>query len=261
MKNIENSFKNFIKQSGEVALNMDCSNLRKLAKAEDKEKVVTYSIVDTSADIYVKNIEVDSMTTSYEVLIKGKSVGRFTLSIPGAHNISNSLPVIYFANKFGVSFDEIRERLKNFKGARRRFDVLYDKDIKIVDDYAHHPTEIKATLQAVRERTKGRVVAIFQPHRYSRVKFLWDKFEGVFDSADDIILLPTYSAGEENIYGITSEDLAKKIAPKGNIRVFGGEKEIYENIKGSEEQTMYLFMGAGDISSMAHNITKLLENN
>jgi UDP-N-acetylmuramate--alanine ligase len=260
-ENIEKSFKNFIKQSGEVAVNIDCENLKKLAKDEEINKIITYSIFDSSADIFAKNIEVDSFTTSYELILKGKSLGRFVLSIPGIHNVSNSLPVIYFANKFGVSLDEIKTRLKKFKGARRRFDVLYDKDIKIVDDYAHHPTEIKATLQAVKERTTGKVVAIFQPHRYSRVKFLWDKFEGVFDSADDIILLPTYSAGEENIYVITSEELARKIAPRGNVRVFEGEKEIYENIKCAEEQTMYLFMGAGDISSMAHNITKLLEKN
>lgn len=260
-ENIENSFRLFISQSKKIAVNIDCLNIRKMIDKEDRKKLITYSTIDQEADLYAKNISVTCSETSYELIAKGKSMGRFHLSIPGLHNISNSIPVVYFASKFGVSFEEIKEKLKAFKGARRRFDVLYDKDIKIVDDYAHHPTEIKATLQAVRERTKDKVVAIFQPHRFSRLNFLWDKFEGAFDNADDIILLPTYSAGEENIYGITTEELAKKIAPNGNIKVFCDEKEIYESIKDTNDNTMYLFMGAGDISLMAHNITKLLEKN
>jgi len=263
-ENIESSFKRFIMQTEKtVLINHDCENIKKILdlKEETKAEILTYSTWNKEADIYVENMRLDISKTSFTVLYRGEEIGEFTLAIPGLHNISNSLPVIYLANKFGVGKENIEKSLMNFKGARRRFDILFDREIKIVDDYAHHPTEIKATLQAVRERTQEKVVAIFQPHRYSRVKFLWDKFDGVFDNADDIILLPTYSAGEENIYGISSEQLAEKIAPRGNIKVLKNEKDIYENITASNEKALYLFMGAGDISSMAHNITKLLEKN
>ncbi len=259
-KNIENSFRRFIDQtSNKVIANIDCENVVNIIK--DNEKVITYSLKNEEADIYAKNIRIESFKTFYEVYIDNKFVGEYSLGIPGIHNVSNSLPVIYLALKFGVEKDELVDKLLKFRGAKRRFDILYDKDIKIVDDYAHHPTEIKATLQAVRERTEEKVVAIFQPHRYSRIKFLWDRFEGVFDKADEIILLPTYSAGEENIYGIKSEDFAEFIAPKGNIKLAQGEKDLYETIGRKEKDTLYLFMGAGDISKMAHNITELLEKN
>lgn len=258
-ENIENSFRRFIEQTTEeVAVNIDCENIKSIVA--DYDKIKTYSISDTKAYIHAKNIRVESLKTVYEVVIDGRSYGEFQLAIPGLHNVSNSLPVIYYAIKFGVETEEIKEKLLNFRGAKRRFDILYDKNPVIIDDYAHHPTEIKATLDAVRERTQDRVVAIFQPHRYSRVKFLWDKFQGVFDKADDIILLPTYSAGEDNIYGITSDKLAKQIAPKGNIKCLNNQDEIYKDIINEKEKVMYLFMGAGDISKMAHNITELLEN-
>ncbi len=259
-KNIEKSFRRFINQtSNKVIANVDCENLVNIIK--DNDKIITYSLKDKKADIYAKNIRVESFKTFYEVYINNKFVGEYSLGIPGIHNVSNSLPVIYLALEFGVDKAELKEKLLRFRGAKRRFDILYDKKIKIVDDYAHHPTEIKATLQAVRERTEEKVVAIFQPHRYSRIKFLWDRFEGVFDRADEIILLPIYSAGEENIYGVESKDFAKFIAPKGNIKLAEGEKDLYETIDKDEKDTLYLFMGAGDISKMAHNITELLEKN
>lgn len=259
-KNIEESFIRFMDQTKEeIIANVDCENVVNIIK--DNDKVITYSMKSESAHIYAKNIRIESFKTFYDVYIDKEYVGEFSLGIPGLHNVSNSLPVIYLALKFGVDKEELSDKLLKFRGAKRRFDILYDKDIKIVDDYAHHPTEIKATLQAVRERTDEKVVAIFQPHRFSRIKFLWDRFEGVFDKADEVILLPTYSAGEENIYGIVPEEFAKFIAPKGNIKLAQDEKDLYETIEKQEKDTLYLFMGAGDISKMAHNITELLEKN
>lgn len=263
-ENIENSFKRFIKQTEKtILINYDCENIKKILdmKKEIKGEMLTYSTWNKEADIYLENMKLDVSKTSFTVFFRSKKLGTFSLSVPGLHNVSNSLPVIFLAKKFGLSNEIIQENIFKFKGARRRFDVLFDREIKIVDDYAHHPTEIKATLQAVRERTKDKVVAIFQPHRYSRIKFLWDKFDGAFDNADDIILLPTYSAGEENTYGISTRDFAEKIAPRGNINFLKSESDIYEKIIKSQDKALYLFMGAGDISLMAHNITRLLEKN
>ena len=115
-----------------------------------------------------------------------------------------------------------------------------------------------ATVKAAKERCTTKLIAIFQPHRYSRVKFLFDRFEGVFDLADEIMLLPTYAAGEKDEFGISMQDLAEKIRP-GKVKLVHNSDEILDKIKEKNEAGMYLFMGAGDISGMAHNIAKVLE--
>lgn len=256
-ENIKNSFVQFMNQTEkEIIVNIDCPTVRELIQG--RENIITYSTKNENADIFAKNIEVDGLKTKYEVIIKGESIGNIKLTIPGEHNVSNSLPVIYLALKFGVKLEELKDKLAHFKGARRRFDVLLDNGIQIIDDYAHHPTEILATVKAAKERCTTRLVAIFQPHRYSRVKFLFDRFEGVFDMADEIMLLPTYAAGEKDEFGISMKDLADKIRP-GKVKLVHNADEILKEIETEDKSGMYLFMGAGDISGMAHNIAKILE--
>ena len=256
-QNIKNSFVQFMDQTEkEIIVNIDCPTVRELIV--DRKNIITYSTRTENADIYAKNIAVDGLKTKYEVFINGKSLGEIKLTIPGEHNVSNSLPVVYLALKFGVELEELKDKLSHFKGARRRFDVLLDDGVQIIDDYAHHPTEILATVKAAKERCTTKLIAIFQPHRYSRVKFLFDRFEGVFDLADEIMLLPTYAAGEKDEFGISMQDLAEKIRP-GKVKLVHNSDEILDKIKEKNEAGMYLFMGAGDISGMAHNIAKVLE--
>ena len=256
-ENIKNSFIQFMNQTEkEIIVNIDCPTVKELIV--DRKNIVTYSTKTENADIYAKNIAVDGLKTKYEVFVKGKSLGEIKLTIPGEHNVSNSLPVIYLALKFGVELEELKDKLSHFKGARRRFDVLLDEEIQIIDDYAHHPTEILATVKAAKERCTTKLIAIFQPHRYSRVKFLFDRFEGVFDLADEIMLLPTYAAGEKDEFGISIQQLADKIRP-GKVKLVHNGDDILDEIKEKNEAGMYLFMGAGDISGMAHNIAKVLE--
>lgn len=257
-ENIQNSFKRFIEQtSGKVIVSKDCENISELIR--NYENILTYSTKDMEADIYADNIEVINEETHYDVFVNNNKIDRFSLSIPGLHNVSNSLGVIYIALELGVAVEEIKDKLSKTQGADRRFDLIYNKEIKIVDDYAHHPTEIKATLKAAKERNIKKLVAIFQPHRYSRTKFLFEEFNGAFDSADEVILLPTYAAGETNIYNITEKDLAKKIAHKNKVKVLDTNESVLEEIKNAEINSMYLFMGAGDISQLAHEISKNLE--
>ena len=256
-QNIKNSFVQFMDQTEkEIIVNIDCPTVRELIV--DRKNIITYSTRTENADIYAKNITVDGLKTKYEIFINGKSLGEIKLTIPGEHNVSNSLPVVYLALKFGVELEELKDKLSHFKGARRRFDVLLDDGVQIIDDYAHHPTEILATVKAAKERCTTKLIAIFQPHRYSRVKFLFDRFEGVFDLADEIMLLPTYAAGEKDEFGISMQDLAEKIRP-GKVKLVHNSDEILDKIKEKNEAGMYLFMGAGDISGMAHNIAKVLE--
>ena len=256
-QNIKNSFVQFMDQTEkEIIVNIDCPTVRELIV--DRKNIITYSTRTENADIYAKNIAVDGLKTKYEIFINGKSLGEIKLTIPGEHNVSNSLPVVYLALKFGVELEELKDKLSHFKGARRRFDVLLDDGVQIIDDYAHHPTEILATVKAAKERCTTKLIAIFQPHRYSRVKFLFDRFEGVFDLADEIMLLPTYAAGEKDEFGISMQDLAEKRRP-GKVKLVHNSDEILDKIKEKNEAGMYLFMGAGDISGMAHNIAKVLE--
>ena len=149
--------------------------------------------------------------------------------------------------------NSVKEKLKKFKGANRRYQVIYDKGIRIIDDYAHHPTEIKATIEAAKNTEKGEVTVIFQPHRYSRTKFFFDDFVESLKKADKLILLPIYGAGEDNTYDITSESLAEKISKKVQVC---SEDEIKEIVVKSNETGNYngtfIFMGAGSVSNLAH---------
>ncbi|WP_134113307.1 UDP-N-acetylmuramate--L-alanine ligase [Hypnocyclicus thermotrophus] len=258
-ENIENSFKNFINQTEEeVILCIDCKNAKNLSKYSDKIK--TYSIIDKEANIYAENInQIDNFTT-FDLFIENKYIDNFKIKIPGIHNVSNAIGTIYLAIKFGVEIEEIKQKLATFNNAKRRFDVLYSNGITIVDDYAHHPTEIKATLRAAKERKTDKIIAVFQPHRYSRLKFLLDKFIGVFDLADEVIILPIYSAGEKNIYGVDEKILVEKIN-HSKINIIKGEEDILNKIKENKIKTTYLFMGAGDISQIAHNLSEKISNN
>jgi UDP-N-acetylmuramate--alanine ligase len=161
------------------------------------------------------------------------------------------------AYTLGVSLEEIKKRIERFKGAKRRYDILLDGNTRIIDDYAHHPTEIIATLEGAKKIENKKITAIFQPHKYSRVNFLYEEFKGCFDLADDMILLPIYSAGEENIYGIELEKLAKDMYTTGEPRIMTTVEELYELVK--EDERTYIFMGAGTISQMAYEIVKKLE--
>lgn len=255
--NIKKSFEEFIdKTSDIVILNKDCSEIEKLNLKN--ENIVWYSINDKSADIYAANIEYKNKESHYEVVKNGESLGQFKLSIPGEHNISNSLGVIYLAHEFLCDMDKVKEYLYNFRGANRRYQILYDKSIKIIDDYAHHPTEITATINAAKKIENGKLIAIFQPHRYSRTNFFLNEFAKSLKIADEIYLLPIYSAEETNIYGVSSEKLAELIG--SNTKVYS-EEEISDLVLSNKSgNDVYLFMGAGSISRIANGIkNKLIE--
>ena len=220
------------------------------------KNIIWYSINDESADIYAANIEYKNRESHYEVVKNGESLGKFRLSIPGEHNISNSLGVIYLAHEFLCDMDKVKEYLYNFRGANRRYQILYDKSIKIIDDYAHHPTEITATINAAKKIETGKITVVFQPHRYSRTNFFLNEFAESLKLADEVYLLPIYSAEEENIYNISSEKLAELIG--GNTRVYSEEEISDRVLNDNSNENVYLFMGAGSISRIANTIKNKL---
>lgn len=260
LENIIKSFSKFIDQtSKEVFICSDCEILRGLAATKENKNIIRYSIKDKSADIYADNIEIGNGKTSYNVIIRGEKIGRFTLYIPGNHNILNSLPVIYLALEFGLKEKDIERAFEKFRGSKRRYEVLYSGNgIRVIDDYAHHPTEIKATLQGAKSIENSKITVIFQPHRYSRVKFLLENFKDAFIGAEEVILLPIYSAGEKDIFGVTVENLQEVIENPKAILEKNPEK-IDEMIMNFDGDRVFMFMGAGDISKIAHRVAEKLE--
>lgn len=261
-ENIQKSFIQFITQTKhKVVISKDCENIKKMNLDEFKDKLVYYS-TSQKADIYADNIRVVDGYTRYSVYIDDKNIGEFSLKVPGIHNVQNSLPVIYIALQEGVEVEEIKQVLENFEGAKRRYQVIYDEDIKIIDDYAHHPTEIKATLSATRSKEKGKIIAVFEPHRYTRTSFFINDFAKALVTADKIILLPIYAASEENETGVCSEDLLEKIKnidENKDVSVMLPNELMEYVYNNSMKNDVYVFMGAGTISKFAYKLVNIIK--
>ena len=254
-ENIKKSFEQFIDSTERLVLLCKDTVEKEHLKFTNKN-VAWYSLESEDTQIYAKDVEIKDGKTSYEVVKNGESLGRFTLTIPGKHNILNSLPVIYLAHEFKCDMNKVKEKIEEFKGANRRYQVIYDNNLRIIDDYAHHPTEVSVTIEAAKATEKGKVTVIFQPHRYTRTKFFLDGFVEALKKADDLMLLPIYAASEDNIYGISSEDLAAKI---GNHVKVTTEEEIEKIVEESKNSgNTFVFMGAGSVSKVAHNIVDKL---
>ncbi|MFH0877069.1 MAG: UDP-N-acetylmuramate--L-alanine ligase, partial [Candidatus Omnitrophota bacterium] len=179
-----------------------------------------------AADFYAQDIRVAQGALSFVCLKKQGCLGELTLSLTGRHHVLNALAVMALGLEMGLSFDGIRQALRDFQGVERRFQVKRaDQDIFIVDDYAHHPTEIRVTIEAAKACPCGRVVAVFQPHRYTRTQLLMDKFAECFRQSDCVIVTDIYPAGEDPIEGVTGERLMERIRQKVSGRVEYIQKE------------------------------------
>jgi UDP-N-acetylmuramate--alanine ligase len=202
-------------------------------------RYITYGI-SHEAELQAKNVIKDFMSVSFEVVYKGKNIGNFDIPVPGIHNVLNCLAAIGVALILKLDVSIIKDALKGFSGIQRRFEFKGEvNDIKVYDDYGHHPSEIRATLKAAKEglmirrqrsengdQNYGRLFVLFQPHRYTRTKDLMDDFSGSFDDADSLVLLDIYSAGEKPIEGVSSANLIEKIKKAGaNDAVYMKERE------------------------------------
>ncbi|MGL5087966.1 MAG: UDP-N-acetylmuramate--L-alanine ligase [Cetobacterium sp.] len=252
LENIKKSFRQFMDQTKKMILVCDdCPETLEMIK--NRKNIKTYSIKSEKSDIIATNIRIEDFKTKFKVRIDGEIFGEFELSIPGNHNIQNALPVIYLAKIYGIPKEVIADKLLKFKGAKRRYDILHSDKIRIIDDYAHHPTEIKATIQGAKTIEKNKTIAIFQPHRYSRINFLLNDFKDSFEGVDEVILMPVYSAGEKNEFGVTLEKLKDKIGHK-HCTIIKKNEEIEKIVQTEKGLATFLFMGAGNISNLAHTI-------
>jgi UDP-N-acetylmuramate--alanine ligase len=212
---IEDVFSQLIKRTtGIVFYNMDDANAARLCA---KQKGAVSFGFSENAYYRAADIELRDFASVFCVYRRGGQLGEAVLNVPGQHNVQNAVGVIALATELGISFDKIASSLRKFEHARRRFEIKYQSDrFLLVDDYAHHPTEIRATLKTARSIGRKRVLTMFQPHRYSRTKALRKEFGGAFDDADSVVVSDIYPASEAPISGINGETISNEIAMHGH---------------------------------------------
>lgn len=214
-------------------------------------------------DWNAQEISYSGPLSEYDLYRKAKYVGRITLNIPGSHNVLNSLAAIAVAEEVGVSFAKIKKALRSYKGVGRRMEIMYQGGgVTAVDDYGHHPVEIQATLSAMRKAFTGRLVVLFQPHRFSRTQDLFTDFMNSFAFADRLFITDIYSAGEAPIPGINGRKLADAIRKKtgDHVSYLPKNDHLVENLIGEiRPNDVFLSLGAGDVTQLGRAIAKGLK--
>jgi len=224
--------------------------------------VITYG-TSTQADLVISEIELLGLESTFRLTYRGDDLGKFHLNgPPGIHNVRNAAAAAGVALYLNVPADLIRAGLEEFAGVGRRFDVKgVIKDITLIDDYGHHPAEIRATLEAARGCNFSRILVLFQPHRYTRTKHLWDDFCSAFNQADMVVLMDIYGAGEQPIPGITGQALADAIRAAGHKNVVfhsSMQKGIEELLLAARPGDAILTIGAGNVSRAPGELAVLL---
>jgi UDP-N-acetylmuramate--alanine ligase len=245
---------------GLAVLCIDNVNVRALLPHVNK-RFVTYGTAP-DADWQARELKVDGLETVFEVWRVGERLGTVRLHMPGRHHALNALAAIAVADDLGIPWRLAAHALEEFGGIHRRFEVRgEERDILVVDDYGHHPEEIRATLRAAREGFDRRLVVAFQPHRYSRTRDLFDDFLGAFDDADLLVLTEIYPAGERPLAGVTGAALFQALERRGHLDVqFLKSREqladaLLDVVRGGD---LVLILGAGDIYRTADELLALL---
>lgn len=256
MENLENSFKKFVSKGKICYANGDDSRVKNVVSNIDAN-VVTYGFENTN-DYYPENITAGKRGFCFDVMKGGKKICRLEMSAPGKHNIYNGLVSFAVCYEMGVSPDGIADAISKFTGAGRRFEFIGEaKGITVVDDYAHHPTEMSATLQAAKTLDYKKVIVVFQPYTYSRVALLRDGMIDALSVADKVFMTPIVAAREENVYGVSSEDVTNAL-PDAEV-VADYDTLAQKMINSAEEGDLIITMGAGDIYKVAHIILEKLK--
>lgn len=220
--------------------------------------------LDDNAMVRARDIKTSPTGTTFRLEVKGQTLGPAELRVPGIHNVVNALGALTAAHHVGVAWLDGVESMRQFKNAERRFQVLFDGPSRVVDDYAHHPTEIQSTLRAARQVTSGRVIALFQPQRYVRTKNLWNQFVDSFGEADELYLTDIYAPpGEPTIPGVTGAALAQAVADRQGKDVY-----FYPDMMGAVEPILFdirpgdtfITMGAGNVYQVAQIIADQLRS-
>ncbi|MCX5713685.1 MAG: UDP-N-acetylmuramate--L-alanine ligase [Candidatus Omnitrophica bacterium] len=262
----KSAFGEFLKltrEDGCIFACYDDANLREMLKTTAIRRV--FFGLDDQSDIYPQDVWLDGLTCEFNCYYKGKLLERFSLPLGGMHNISNSLAAIAVGLELGIALPVIKRALAGFKGTGRRIEVKFrSNDYIIIDDYAHHPTEIKATLAAVKNlKPHNRLIAVFQPHRYSRTQLLLEDFARSFDLADYLIITDIYAASETPIPGVEGRSIYEKIkkyAPDKELYFLRKEEILPHLLKNIRSGDIVATLGAGDIIKVCDELVGRLKS-
>ena len=266
---VKKAFREFVENIpfyGFAAVCIDDPDVQAMAAQVENRRLITYG-VNPQAEVRALNVTMGPEGARYDVVITAPdgaqtTLGRMTLPMAGLHNVQNSLAAIAVARELGVSERAIRTGLAKFGGVKRRFThVGVAAGVRIIDDYGHHPVEIAAVLKAARAVATGRVVAVFQPHRYSRVKDLFEEFCRCFNDADTVIVADVYAAGEAPLEGVSRETIVSGLRRHGHRRAIPLENRPLAEIIADETKPgdLVVCLGAGDITSWAYALPAQLE--
>ncbi|MCW5965238.1 MAG: UDP-N-acetylmuramate--L-alanine ligase [Bryobacterales bacterium] len=265
LEDIQDAFVEFINKVpfyGAAIVCLDDANLQQILPRLER-RILTYG-VSAQADLRIVAWEYAGLSSLFRLSFRGRDLGEFRLHVPGFHNILNATAAVATALELEVDLQRIRQGVEAFEGVERRFQLKGNvHGIAVVDDYAHHPTEIRATLEAMRVSQYERIHVLFQPHRYSRTQQLMDEFAGAFNLAHSVLVVPIYAASEQPIPGVTSERLVER------MREFGHKgAQICEDLSSAVETLLtvtergdaIVTMGAGTVSQASDLLVEGLEH-
>jgi UDP-N-acetylmuramate--alanine ligase len=255
------AFINKVPFYGLAVLCLDHPNVRALLPRV-KKRFATYGF-SPEADFCGRDLEMQALEGQFSVWHRSKSLGRLKLRLPGRHSATNALAAVAVAHELEIPFSQTAAALESFTGIHRRFEVKGEpQGILVIDDYGHHPVEIQATLRAIREGWKRPLTVVFQPHRYSRTRDLFDDFVTSFEDADRLVLTDIYEAGEEAISGISAEALYQAVKRRGHLEAefIPDKKEIARQLAPKlKSGDIVLTLGAGDIYRAGEELVEALK--
>ncbi|MGB9792174.1 MAG: UDP-N-acetylmuramate--L-alanine ligase [Thermacetogeniaceae bacterium] len=258
---IVSAFQNFLHRVNNDGFAVLCTDNRFVRELYvTHAEAITYGL-EGSPDYKAVVIAEKGFAVEADIFERQNLLGRLYLAVPGVHNVQNALAAVAVGRRLGLSFDQIADALRTFRGAHRRFQVLAQYDgIKVIDDYAHHPTEIRAVLNAARSLKSSRTIAVFQPHRYTRTLFLKDDFGSAFSGCDLVIVTDIYSAGERSIDGVTSELIVRAIRQNGqNVLYIGNLDDVVDFLsREMKSGDLILTIGAGNVCVVGQKLAEIL---
>lgn len=256
LQSILETFETFISKMPEVGIvlvNADCDACMKLKS----HKTLTFGLSD-GVNYKAENIKEEAGFTTFDVLFNGEFLTDLKIILRGTHNVYNSLSVLASLHQAGVDLSLVKPHFETFTGMGRRFQKIGEANGAVIyDDYAHHPTEVKAALASAKSFKGKKVVAVFQPHRYTRLQNLWNDFLCAFDEVEKVVVTDVYAASEDSIEGVNSADFAKDLSEKGiNCEYISGDmKSVAENLYPSlDENTLVIGLGAGTITALGKEL-------
>ncbi len=266
---VRDAFRQFVENVPFYGFGVMCTDhpeVQALVGRIDDRRVITYG-ANAQADVRFINHRMNGATSEFDVVIRDRKGGQIEIAglrlpMPGRHNVSNATAAVAVVHELGLSPEAIRKGLSSFGGVKRRFTHTGSwNGVEVFDDYGHHPVEIKAVLKAARDATKGRIIAVAQPHRFTRLHDLFDEFATCFNEADTVMVAPVYPAGEDPIEGVSSDALVARMRAGGHrdARYIEGPAAIAPAVRDlAKPGDFVVFLGAGNITQWAYALPKEL---